>query len=205
VGVLRELLGAGVARHFGGDPARHLDAPTLDRALRALPAPPRGQGMVCALVLRTGPGERHSPGSLLLRAGAGADGDAWERGRRDPLAAVSVMRDDVQRAMANGQDPALGGDNLRVALDLSFDALPAGALLRVGGALCRVSPKAHTGCRRFAARFGRAARDLPLRPDWAPHRLRGLFLAVIEGGVVAVGDPICLVAGPDPGAQSSSP
>jgi MOSC domain-containing protein YiiM len=126
----------------------------------------------------------------MLVAGGGARGDSWERGARKPDAAVSVMRDDVALLMANGQDPALGGDNLRVDLDLHERALPVGTRLRVGAATCRVSNKAHNGCRRFAARFGTPARELPLAPEWAPLRLRGVFFEVLVGGEVRPGDAI---------------
>ena len=171
-----------IATHFGGDPARHLTENQLRAALLALPAPPRTRGVVRAVVLRPNQGTRSCPPSVVLVAGAGVAGDCWEHGARKPAAAVSVMRDDVARLIANGQDPALGGDNLRIDLDLDERHLPVGTHLQVGGALCRVSPKLHTGCRRFAARFGRPARELPRTSTWLPHRLRGLFLEVAQQG-----------------------
>ena len=191
--MLRSLVDAALAARFGGDPARHLSESALQSALLALPAPPVAVGRVVAVVLRPDGGQRATPPSIRLLAGAGAVGDAWERGARKPDAAVSVMRDDVARLMANGQDPALGGDNLRVELDLHERALPVGTHLRVGAVVCRVSPKAHTGCRRFAERFGRPARDLPLTPEWRAHRLRGIFVEIVVGGEVRPGDPIEVV------------
>lgn len=188
--MLRELVGGALAAHFGGDPARHLSEAQLRLALLALPRPPVGVGVVRAVVLRPGAGLRASPRSVVLVAGGGVQGDSWERGARKPDAAVSVMRDDVARLIANGQDPALGGDNLRVDLDLHERSLPVGARLRVGAATCRISNKAHTGCRRFAARFGAPARELPLSPEWAAHRLRGVFFEVLVGGEVRLGDPV---------------
>ena len=62
--------------------------------------------------------------------------------------------------IANGQPLFLFGDNLLVELDVSPANLPTGTRLQVGTALCEVTPKPHTGCGKFAARFGQDARDL---------------------------------------------
>ena len=52
---------------------------------------------------------------------------------------LAVMRIDVCRMFANGQDPAIAGDNLMVDLDLSDANLPCGSQLRLGGALLEVT------------------------------------------------------------------
>jgi MOSC domain-containing protein YiiM len=94
----------------------------------------------------------------------------------------------VAELIADGAPVDLPGDNLLVDLDLSAGALPIGARVRVGSALLEVSPMPHTGCRKFAERFGQDA----LRwVNWKEHRdrrLRGVNCRVLEPGNVSVGD-----------------
>ena len=51
----------------------------------------------------------------------------------------------------------LAGDQLYVDLDLSGENLPAGTRLSIGTATVEVTDQPHTGCSKFAARFGRDA------------------------------------------------
>jgi MOSC domain-containing protein YiiM len=82
----------------------------------------------------------------------------------------------------------LAGDQLLVDFDLSSDNLPAGTRLRVGTAVIEVTTKPHTGCAKFAERFGQdAARWVNSRKDL---RLRGICAVVVEPGKVAAGDAI---------------
>ena len=100
------------------------------------------------------------------------------------------MRADVARLFANGQALSLFGDNLLVELDLSPANLPTGTRLRVGTAVCEVTPQPHTGCAKFAARFGQEAREITAAPEYQDWRLRGLYIRVVEPGEVGPGDPI---------------
>ena len=97
-----------------------------------------------------------------------------------------MMNLDVAGAIANGQHPALFGDNLFTRLDLSESHLPPGTKLRVGEAILEISAKPHMPCARFRARFGAASFELTAKRP----RLRGVYLTVIEGGAIALGDPI---------------
>ena len=65
----------------------------------------------------------------------------------------------------------LAGDQLYVDLDLSEETLPAGMRLRVGEALVEVSAQPHTGCAKFAERFGREALRLVNTPVGRALRL----------------------------------
>jgi MOSC domain-containing protein YiiM len=90
----------------------------------------------------------------------------------------------------------MAGDNLHVELDLSVDNLPAGTRLRIGEALCEVTPLPHTGCAKFAARFGEDARRITDDPEFASQRLRGIHVCVLEDGYVSPGDPIEVLSRP---------
>ena len=113
-----------------------------------------------------------------------------------PDAQITVMRADVARLFAGDQPLSLFGDNLLVELDLSPANLPVGTRLRIGSALCEVTPKPHTGCGKFSARFGEDARAVTAAPAFADWRLRGLYIRVLEPGEVSPGDPIQVLARP---------
>lgn len=71
---------------------------------------------------------------------------------------------------------------------------PIGSVLQVGAARCEVTEKAHTGCKLYTQRFGIDAMRLTGDDGWKASRLRGLFLRVLHGGEVAVGDEVRVVA-----------
>lgn len=173
----------------------HLANETIVERLRALPPPARDEGTIVLVVARPSVGERVTPTRCQLTPDGGVEGDRWsQRLVRSNRSQVTVMRADVARVIANGQSLSLFGDNLLVELDLSPQNLPPGTLLRVGEALCEVTDKPHTGCDKFEARFGKAARDLTLADEFADWRLRGLHVCVTEAGVVGVDDRVRVVS-----------
>jgi MOSC domain-containing protein YiiM len=82
----------------------------------------------------------------------------------------------------------LAGDQLFVDFDLTEQNAPTGTRLAVGSAVIEVSAKPHTGCAKFAARFGMDAARWANSRDGT--RLRGINAVVVEGGVVKPGDSI---------------
>ena len=85
---------------------------------------------------------------------------------------------------------SLAGDQLYVDLDLRADTLPAGSRLAIGDAVIEISAKPHTGCEKFAARFGIDALAWISTPVGKAHRMRGLNARIVRGGEIAVGDVI---------------
>ncbi len=126
----------------------------------------------------------------------GLHGDRWakggatrEGGRPDPDMQLTLMNARTIALVAG--DPArwpLAGDNLYVDLDLSDDNLPPGTRLAVGSAVLEVSAAPHTGCNKFAARFGLEATRFVNSREGKRLHLRGINAKVLEPGTVTVGD-----------------
>jgi MOSC domain-containing protein YiiM len=85
---------------------------------------------------------------------------------------------------------ALAGDQLYVDLDLSKENLPPGTRLRIGDAVIEVSDKPHTGCDKFASRFGAEALRFVNTGVGRDARFRGVNTFVVRSGEVNVGDSV---------------
>ena len=166
----------------------HLDRAALEAGLAALPRPPRNAGRLELLVARAFDQERRLLDRARLDPMCPLPGDRWRPGEKGDGNQLTVMRADVGRLIANGQDLTLFGDNLLVDLDLSEANLSPGALLLIGTAALEVTDEPHTGCKKYRQRFGLDA--LRLTADHRAQRLRGLHVRVVERGSVAVGDTI---------------
>jgi MOSC domain-containing protein YiiM len=97
-------------------------------------------------------------------------------------------------------DPArrpLAGDQLYVDLDLSASNLPPGSRLSVGAAVVEITAEPHTGCAKFAERFGRDAVRFVNSPIGRELNLRGVNARVLEAGRIAVGDAVRRVSEPE--------
>jgi MOSC domain-containing protein YiiM len=167
----------------------------LEQRFRELPPIARDRGRVALVVARPAPGTRELPVRCRLTVAGGVEGDRWaQRPDAMPKNQVTLIRADVARLVACGQPVELCGDNLHVELDLSTENLPAGSRVRIGTALCEVTPAPHTGCSKFASRFGADARAFLNAPAYSSLRLRGIHVRVIEDGEVSPGESIEVVA-----------
>lgn len=169
----------------------------LESKLRDLPAAPTDTGSVVHVVARPQVDARELPERCRLTPETGVEGDRWaQHPSRDLDSQITVMRADVARLLCGGQPLSLFGDNLLVELDLSETNLPPGTTVRVGTALCEVTPKPHTGCAKFSARFGLDALHLTAAPAFLSWRLRGLHIRVLSAGEVGPGDRIEVLSRP---------
>ena len=178
-----------------GDPATFLPLDVLERRLHALPAAPQTDGRVVSLMARVDGGRRTLLDRASMTPESGMPGDAWGRGRRPNLESqLTVMQRDVAELIANGQPLELFGDNMILDLDLSTENLPIGSRLRAGGVTLEVTPMPHNGCRKFRARFGLDALQLVSDTQLRHRNLRGVYMCVVEGGEIAVGDAVTVIS-----------
>lgn len=169
----------------------------LEAGLAQLPPPATDTGAVALVVVRPGVDRRETPDCVRLTVESGLEGDRWSlRSGPDPQNQITLMRADTARLIADGQPLELFGDNLIVELDVSESNLPAGTRIRIGTALCEVTPLPHTGCAKFRARFGGDALEFVNGPAYKSLRLRGIHVRVIEPGEVSTGDAATVVSRP---------
>jgi hypothetical protein len=165
----------------------------FEAAWAAAEAAPRSSGTVRLICVRVGDGVHETPERVEVTVDGGVAGDRWATGERpDTNAQITLMNVRVAELVAGDSVPLdAPGDNFLVDLDLSEEALPVGAHLRLGSALLEVSPAPHTGCKKFRERFGLDA--LKWVNDHRDLRLRGMNCRVVEAGAVAVGDSVAAV------------
>jgi MOSC domain len=173
-------------------PGRELDVSYAD--LRAAPA---DAAAVIALVARPGVDLRETVAEAVLDVEDGMAGDGWKArgGARQPgtpadvEAQLTLMSTRVLAAIE--PDPArwpLAGDQVLLDLDLSEANLPVGTRLAIGDAEVVVTARPHTGCAKFAARFGHDALRWISTPEGRALRMRGMYVRVLRSGTVRTGD-----------------
>jgi hypothetical protein len=185
------------ARHAG--PVDPLSPSDLAAGLDDLALAPPDVGRVELVVCRPADGERDVLAEGRLDPVHGMVGDNWEiRGSRHtpdgsahPGKQVTLMGARAARLVAGdvGRWP-LAGDQLYVDLDLSEANLPAGSRLHVGTAVIEISDQPHTGCAKFARRFGPSAVALVSSPAGRALRVRGVNARVVTAGTVRPGDVV---------------
>lgn len=177
----------------------HLSTAELEAGLdHVRDAPPDG-GTVELIVCRPAVGERAVLAEGTLVADAGLVGDTW-RARGSTRTADGSAHPDMQLTVMNAraalqvaQDPdrrKLAGDQLYVDLDIGVANLPPGTRLGLGSAVIEVTGRPHTGCVKFAARFGKDALRFVNSPAGRALRLRGLNARIVVSGTVRTGDVI---------------
>ena len=175
---------------------KHLTTDELQQGLDHILASPKDEGELKLIVYRPDVNQRESVAEGLLDAEHGLVGDNWlTRGSGAPDGAahaemqLNIMNARVAALVAH--DPArmpLAGDQLYLDLDLSNENLPPGTRLALGEAIIEVTPPPHTGCRKFAARFGKDAIVFVNSGLGRKKNFRGICARVKQGGAIKVGD-----------------
>lgn len=156
-------------------------------------------GRVELIVRRPAVDEREALLEGLLDDAEGLVGDTWRYrgssrtadGSAHPAMQLTVMNVRVAVLVAGRPERRqLAGDQVYVDLDLSEDNLPPGSRLAMGRAVIEVSGEPHTGCRKFAARFGPDALRFVDSPEGRRLRLRGMNASIVASGIVRVGDQV---------------
>jgi hypothetical protein len=171
----------------------------LDPAYADLRAAPRDAATVTLLVARPATDERTVVDEAVLDVERGMVGDDWQargswerKGDRSNLEAqLTLMSTRVLAAIE--PDPSrwpLAGDQVYLDLDLSEENLPVGTRLLVGDAEVEVTSLPHTGCKKFAARFGQDALRWISTHEGRALRMRGMYVRIVTSGTVRTGDVV---------------
>lgn len=179
--------------------ADSVDVRTGDRTLDELQAgldhvreSPREVGRLEMIVGRPAVDERVSLVSGELDVDRGLVVDRWSRGSKpNPKAQLTVTNARAAQLVAGDRGRwALAGDQLYADFDLSPENIPPGTRLAIGSVVIEVSNQPHLGCEKFAARFGRVAREYANSPEGTSVSFRGINTRVVQSGTVRVGDSV---------------
>jgi hypothetical protein len=175
----------------------HVTLAALEAGLEDIRRSPSDVGVVELIVRRPAEDEREVLDEARLDVSEGLVGDCWrsrgskrtEDGSAHPDMQLTLMNARVAALVAGDPDRRrLAGDQLFVDLDLSHDNLPPGTRLEVGSAQIEITDQPHTGCGKFARRFGTDAQRFINSPAGRELNLRGVNARVVVGGVVRPGD-----------------
>lgn len=173
----------------------HLSTEELNAGLDAVRQSPRDQGRLEMIVIRPTTDERVILDACEVSAEHALHGDCWENGKRKPGTEITLMNTRAANLIAQSRDRwPLAGDQLYVDFDLSEDHLPPGTRVRVGEVVFEIAPEDHTGCSKFAHRFGRDALKFVNSPEGTLLNLRGIYATVVQGGSLRVGDLVARVS-----------
>jgi hypothetical protein len=168
----------------------------LEALLPEILAAPKDAGPVEMIVRRPAENQREVLESADLSTELGLLGDNWVKrvgrsGEPNYKAQLTLMNSRVVDAVAVSRERwALAGDQIYVDLDLSVENLPPGSRIQVGEAVVEISDTPHTGCDKFAGRFGAEALRFANVGVGRDNRFRGVNAFVVESGSFRVGDKI---------------
>lgn len=184
--------------------AKHLTMAELESGLDDILASPKDNGALELIVRRPEVDGRESVTAGRLDTEEGLVGDNWlERGSShtpdgaaDQEMQLNIMNARVVALVADAPDRReLAGDQLYLDMDLSDDNLPPGTRLEIGGAVIEVTEPPHTGCRKFAERFGKDAVVFVNSGRGKQLNFRGINAKVVRSGDIRVGDVARKLAG----------
>jgi len=168
----------------------HLSAEKLEQGVKHILMSPSDMGKLMLIVIRPGVDQRETPAEGHVDPEQGLVGDSWSiRGEADPDVQLTIMNARVAGLVAQTRDRwSLAGDQLYLDMDLSDDNLPPGTQLALGDAIIEVTEPPHTGCKKFAARFGVDAVVFVNSGRGKELNFRGINAKVIQSGDIKVGD-----------------
>lgn len=181
----------------------HVSLAEIEAGLDHVRRSPRTGGRLELVVRRPAVDRREVLAEGDLDLAEGLVGDTWNQrsskrtpdGAPHPDMQLNVINSRFAQLIAGSRERwPLAGDQLYLDLDLSEQALPAGTRLALGSAVIEVTAQPHTGCAKFAARFGRDAHKIVYTPDGRALRLRGLNAKVVVPGRIRPGDVVQVLA-----------
>lgn len=179
------------------DVVTHLTTEQLDAGLGHVRNSPADSGTLLMIVCRPDVDKREIVTEGMLDVDDGLVGDTWKDrgststpdGSANPEAQVTIINSRALDLMAQSEDRwPLAGDQLVIDIDMSMENLPPGTQLSIGSAVIEISEKPHTGCVKFADRFGKDALRFVSTPLGRDMRLRGVNTRVVQSGTIRAGD-----------------
>src|SRR5438477_10575732 len=142
---------------------KHPSMAELEAGLEHIRRSPRERGALAMIVRRPASGQREIIEQGELDVVKGLVGDNWGD-RRSSRTTDGSPHPDRQLNLMNARTIALlardrsrwslAGDQLFVDFDLGEANVPSGTRLALGSAVIEVTQQPHTGCGKFAERFG---------------------------------------------------
>ncbi len=179
--------------------AEHVSLNELEAGLEMIRQAPKDGGVLRLIVRRPAVEAREVLDEGYLDLAQGLVGDTWSvRGSSrtsdrsaHPDMQLNVMNARAIALLAQAQERwPLAGDQLYIDLDLSGDNLPPGTHLALESAVIAITDQPHTGCKKFAARFGLDALQFVNSPAGRQLNLRGINAKVVQPGVIRVGEVV---------------
>jgi len=177
----------------------HLSITELEAGLDHIRQSPKNGGALKMIVQRPSIDERKIINEGELNIEVGLVGDNWKvrgnphtpDGSAKINAQITIMNARAVELLAGSKDHwALAGDQLYIDMDLSDENIPTGARLALGTAILEVTPEPHTGCKKFAERYGTDATKFVNSKEGKRLHLRGINARVVEAGEIQVGDVV---------------
>ena len=174
-------------------------AADLEAGLDEIRKSPKDQSVLDLIVSRPEEDAREVMELADLNVEIGLVGDTWQDrpsirsgdGKAHPDMQITLMNSRVANLVAQSKDRwPLAGDQLFADLDLSKANVPPGTRISVGEAILETTNQPHTGCKKFAERFGVDALEFISSPTSKELQLRGINLKVVQGGEIRPGDAV---------------
>ena len=178
---------------------KHVTMAELEAGLKNIRQSPTDAGVLALIVRRPQVEAREVLEVGELDLFEGLVGDNWKTrgssqtadGSAHPDMQLNIMNARVITLLAQQKERwALAGDQLYMDLDLSAENVPPGTRLSLGEAVIEVTDQPHTGCKKFAARFGLDALKFISSPVGKQLQLRGINAKVIRSGAIRIGDTV---------------
>jgi MOSC domain-containing protein YiiM len=171
----------------------------LEAGMDTIRQSPKDNGILKMIVRRPNVDEREVIREGELSIEEGLVGDTWKvrysrhtgDGSANRDAQITIMNARAVALLAQSEERwSLAGDQLYVDMDLSNDNLPPRTRLALGTAIVEVTAQPHTGCDKFAERYGTDATKFVNSPEGKRLHLRGVNAKVVQAGIVRVGDMV---------------
>ena len=169
----------------------------LNASVDHIKAAPQDNGVIITLCYRPTFRQRVFVDKLSLSTTDGVIGDRWkeyawlklEDGSPDPRIQVCILSKRVLDCVwQEGSGVDYPGDTMIVDMDTSEANLPTGSRLKAGSAILEVSDVFNDACTKWAARYGKEARQWINLPENVPLRLRGLLCRIVTDGEISLTD-----------------